>query len=631
MFRNPTEPSYVGYGPDEVSNLKLSGRLAAILIGHGHEAKEATDTGSILAKHHAKEARPILGQKDAKAYSSILMLCTQHKIALNTGGSTAAVTKLQQFFRRKHGKKHQTKHDPPVDLAKVSFVEGSFVTTSGTKMTPTSQWTPTLKGIGIATLDQVMPYIEQNKQLSLEGNTAIVSQAVEGGSQIAVQPAEIMVGDEHHNRALIRVHLIHFGQTKIVPAEVPGSDVIVEKKDNEVLVLQIIRAMTDHVFWDKLIKAPAKTLLAACFHDTEPLQVIQLWSRRWTCGNKPCTPQEAEAFSILVRVPVDDLNSWLKRSGTGPIAVFASRKIMSDSTEQLDPSRVIWVSKTIHEAVAAMTQTPDHLGLVYRHPSSFGIRFDQKRFPSAWKELKNSDELPNLINVRNKYILTGVPFGMSGAELENWGKEAGWPFRSLKKFQDHRFLIGAPNEPPSYHFMIGKKSVILLPYDNKVQRPDPQILLGKLHMPSENPKGTAKPEDTLSSDDPWDKFRRMNGMPLHNAPQKSTAAPSGALQVPVDQGTTEVMSKQSQRLSDVEAEIQQIKSQMQQNQVETQQRFSQVDTTIQSMGAQLKHSLESALKQQSESLVQTFENLMKKSPRESAARPSRSRSPKMEK
>lgn len=624
LFLNPSMECFVGYAGDGQANLKLVGKVASILIGHGHDAQEASEVAQKVAMHHAKQARQLLTQKDAKSYSTLLQICVQHGISVKNIGSTAAATKLQAFFRKRFSKKQSQRQDAPLDLSKVSFEDESFVTHSGVKFKPAESWTPTLKGIGVASLDQLSPYIAQDRLLSLETNTAVVSQYVEDGEHIKVTPADVMVQDAMRNRALVRVYLVHFGQVKVQPAEVHGCDVMVETQAQEVIVLSVIRNLVEPAFWDKMVSGPAKTILGAYFHDAEQLQVTQLWSRRWSCGNKPSSPREADSFSVLLRVRAEDATGWLRRSGGGPVPIFASMKIMSDTETKSDQRRVIWISKSIHNAVASLTQVPDHLGIVHRRPSSFGIRFDQKRFPTAWKELRGDESIPNLLPIKMKFIINGVPFGLTGASLEAWSKEIDWPLRTLKRFSDNRYLVGSETAPPSFHLTIGKKPVIVTAYENKPQKQDPQILLGKLQVPDPKGKNENQGEDTLFTDDPWTKFRQREGLVTHAPVPKQAAKVKDQTMPAPDDATTELIAKQSTRLADVEAEILSIKSQMAQDQQSTQARFSQVDNTIQAMGSSLKNSLEEALKQQSASLVQTFEALLKKSPRE---RISRSRSP----
>eukprot|EP00438_Fugacium_kawagutii_P028276 Skav229512 [mRNA] locus=scaffold842:79891:90185:- [translate_table: standard] len=442
-----------------------------------------------------------------------------------------------------------------------------------------------------------------------------------------VQQAEIAVEDELQNKAVIRVFLVHFGQNPILPADVPGSDVIVETMASDVLVMQVIRSMTEPHFWENLIAGPAKTILSSYFHDTDQLKVLQVWSRRWKANNKPCAPRESESFSMLVRIQQSDKGEWMKRSGSGPTPIFTSIKMFNDGSVNDDGNRIIWVGKSIHETVATLTQVPDHLGIVYRHPGSYGIRFDGKRFPSAWKELKKTEDLPNLIQAKQKFIINGVPPTVSGASLETWGKELGWPIRTLKRLPDNRFLVGAAENPPAFHLQIGSSPAIVTVYENRMPKQAPQVLLGKLQMPTANLAADGKGEDTIFSDDPWGQFRAANGLPSSKTFGAAGNKSNETKEAPKEDATTSVITKQSERLSEVEDEIKQIKAQMAQDQSATQQRFGQMDQTINNMGNQLKSSLEEALKQQSSSLVKTFEALLKQSPREGGGRPSRSRSP----
>eukprot|EP00438_Fugacium_kawagutii_P030882 Skav213473 [mRNA] locus=scaffold3211:328632:331034:- [translate_table: standard] len=622
MMYHPSTETFKGFG-DTTNNLRLAGKLAAILIGHGHGDSESTVIGHKLAEQCPKQAKPIINQKDSKSYGSLLELCVQQGIHVTPVGSDAAAVKLQKFFRAKQEKRQKPRDAVAVNLSQVQFQDDSFEIPSGQKLTPYHTWSTTHRGVAIATLDQVRPYLLQDKQLSLEVCTALVSQKVESGDHIKVEPAEVMVTDESRNRALIRIFMIHFGAVRPKPAALRGADVMIESQPSSVIVTNVYRYLVDADFWETLKKSPAKTILQSIFRNQEMTSVHQIWSRRWQKSMKQVDPNDAENFSMLLRVPTADVSAWLKRSGVGAQPIFVATKIIADEQPPEEAHRVIWIGKTLPAAVAALTQCPDHIGLVHRAPCSYGIRVEAKRFPSLWKELKGEDEVPTQIPIKFKFVISGAPPSLGGPLLEKWGDSLGWPLRALKRFGNGKFLVGSNSHPPAYHMLLDKHQVIITAQETKSAKPEPSIILGKLQI-QEDKKCPDKGNDDLWENDPWGAWRESH--PEQEISRKPSRSSQDRNVVAPDSATTELMSKQSQRLTTVESELQQLKQQIAEDQQATQTRFNQVDTTIQGMGNQLRLSMEEELKAQTTNLMQTFENLLKRSPRDDPAH-HRSRSP----
>lgn len=136
----------------------------------------------------------------------------------------------------------------------------------------------------------------------------------------------------------------------------------------------------------------------------------------------------------------------------------------------------------------------------------------------------------------------------------------------------------------------------------------------------------------MFNDDPWapaaagSKDRRTTGGVW--ARYKPTSKPE-AMQVEPSDGATDMIVKQANRLTEVETQLRTLQEQMNADQKANQARFQQLDCNVQNMGSQLKITLEEALKQQSASLISTFDALLKRSPRNELSKENdRSRSPR---
>eukprot|EP00438_Fugacium_kawagutii_P032092 Skav202513 [mRNA] locus=scaffold1359:224843:226243:- [translate_table: standard] len=461
----------------------------------------------------------------------------------------------------------------------------------------------------------------------MDVNTAIVNCWIEVGKNITIEQMEVPVMDRSHNHAIIRIWLIHFGQKRPTRMAAVGSAVSVDADDTNVIVLQVFRALVDPGFWQQMINGPAKMIMQGYFPTDESQPVLQIWSRRWNAKGKQSTSSVADQFSMLCRINKSATSTWLKRSGSGSPCIFCSVKADGPSTdESMNTHRIIWVSRDIHEALVTLAKMPDHCGLVHRAPHSFGIRVEKARFSSAWKEIKGESEpVPSLINTKFRFLLAGAPPGLSGPQLEAWGTELSWPLRVLKNHGGGKFLIGAEKDPPSMNLVIQQHQVICQPYAERPSKQVPPIVTGKLMLPREN---NDRGEDQVFLNDPWAQGRNADSS-NHAAwaRYRPVKTPEGTMQVDAEDTTTEIVSKQSARITEVEDQLKTLQEQISADQRANQARFNKVDHDIQAMSTTLWSTLEEALKQQSQNLVNTFDSLLRRSPRAESDRSDRSRSP----
>eukprot|EP00438_Fugacium_kawagutii_P019698 Skav233742 [mRNA] locus=scaffold2303:151900:155166:- [translate_table: standard] len=631
MLTWPTQSYYTGRGTEDnqPSNLKLTGKIAAIFIAHGHSDEESLSTARQLAQRFPKQARSIPSQKDSKAYTALLELCNEHNIHVNSSRMNIATTKLQRFFRTKQARKQ--KQSVPIDLRHVQFHDDTF-TINGASVKPAAKWSASTSGLALATPEEILPFVEKDQLLSLDVNTAILNCWIPVGKNITIEQKEVPVMDADQNHAIIRIWLVHFGQKRPSRQPAIGSSVDVEADETVVLLLQVYRNLVDAEFWQALMESPAKQIMQNYFDQGETHQVIQLWSRRWNNKGKPSNKVEADSFSLLCRVNKPEAPTWLRRSGTGTPCMFGSLKAdRNDTDEAVNSHRVVWCSKAIHDTLVLLARIPDHCGVVHRAPHSYGIRVEKSRFGSAWKELKGESEpIPSQIPCKVRYLLAGAPPALTGPKLESWSKEVSWPIRVLRSYGGGRFLVGSETAVPTPHMVIQNHQIICQPYIEKSSRQVPPIVLGKLNLPVDK---DGKGDDQQLHNDPW---AASSGLPKpkdhsHHAAwahYRPTTKPDQTMQVDAQDTTTEVVAKQSARIAVVEEQLKCLQDQMSADQKSNQSRFTQLDHNIQSMSSSLRSTLEEALKQQSANLVHTFDQLLKRSPRpESHHSGDRSRSP----
>ena len=144
--------------------------------------------------------------------------------------------------------------------------------------------------------------------------------------------------------------------------------------------------------------------------------------------------QEAVNFSMLCVVPKADVKKWLVKSGVSRQPVFTTTKRNGDEVNPPDAHRIMWTGKCLKDTIIQLSVVPDHAGATYKPPSSFGIRVQAQRFASAWQELKGDKAIPSQVSSKYKYMIAGVPPGLTGTTLEAWSSSLKWPFRVPKRF-----------------------------------------------------------------------------------------------------------------------------------------------------------------------------------------------------
>eukprot|EP00438_Fugacium_kawagutii_P007734 Skav217322 [mRNA] locus=scaffold3163:436863:440297:+ [translate_table: standard] len=630
MMEDPTQPIVHGFGIESErkppQNLRLIGRVAAVLISKGHPTKEATEIAESAVQFQDSQLKSVMHAKDQIAYHTILEHCVRHNIPVHQMTKSQAVSKLQSIWRSKWGK--QSGREPTkVDPTQIQWIAKTFMVRNGQYVDPQNSWSPMTRGLAISTPSELEPYLAKGKLLSSEVNTALTCEKVSAVDPIQVQQVEIMVRDAHGNHALIQAWLTSFGPTPVIVAPKKNADVEVDSLST--LSFTVHQCHVDEYWWKDLLMHPAKFLLQQTFRDEELPKFTKIWSRRWTLGGRNSEAQLADTFSLLGSVN-DEI---LAKSGTQRPPVFISPlpNKNAEDNQKWNGMRVVWMGREI-EGVLAIGTIKDHCGLVFK-PPSYGIRVPEGRFQEIYREIKQEDP-PSVVKCTFRYVLEHVPQSIDSQRLEAWSKTVEWPIRVLKKFSNGKFIVGAASHPAATQFAINSVPIIHS-WIKEIPKEAKPIIAGKLVMQHE--KGSeSKGTDTLQSQDPWGSA----SLPQPNKNQYSgqaswaqyrpVTASYGPYRGPpaVSSSTTadETIKGQSDRISSIEADLASIKTRMEATQQSNEGRFNRLQTDMQTMQTSMRSTLEAALSDQSSQLIRTFEQLMKGSPKatpraEEGARP----------
>lgn len=138
------------------------------------------------------------------------------------------------------------------------------------------------------------------------------------------------------------------------------------------------------------------------------------------------------------------------------------------------------------------------------------------------------------------------------------------------------------------------------------------IVAGKLML--EQPDSGHVNDDPLQLNDPW---KKPSAAKQTVAPATATGAwdgykGTGTTKNPTMPRPTEsILKTQSQRITTLETDLQEIKTQIAQSDRANQAQFTQLKGDITTMSNTLRSSLETALQDQSSQLIRTFESLMR--------------------
>eukprot|EP00438_Fugacium_kawagutii_P006787 Skav218515 [mRNA] locus=scaffold2478:2874:5958:- [translate_table: standard] len=570
----PTEATFHAYGKSDAVNganqLRNTGKIAAVLIAKGHPSQEAVDIGSKLAELKDGSVKEIVSAREAAAYKLIIEACMKNHIKMQHLTPDRAITTLQKFFRAKWAKRASASSQSAVvtDLSKLQWPQKFFM--------------------------------------------------IQNGEWLQVQ---VPVQDEDQNRAILKVWLVQFGERLITVTK--GRNGSIEEETMHTLSFKVYRSHVGEECWTTLQRAPVRSVFQAVFPGEKPPQFARVWGRRWMNGNKQVEPHTAESFDLLATTDKDTAMDILIKSGMLQPPVFISIRFRDEATESETPQgfRVIWMGKCITDALTATGSILDHKGLVYKVPSSYGIRVTLSRFSSAWSELK-TDQLPSQVQARYKFTLAHLPPSINTTKIETWGNDTKWPIRVLKPFPNGTFLIGAESGPPEDVMSMNGQPILITPYQEgrKQMR---NVLAGRLTTAPTTPNSSGS-ADTLINNDPWAGTTLGGKQHQYDATQawknwKPTVQPAPSVKSldASSSQTSGLLKAQSERITNVEADLAAIKQQMQTTATATEGRFTKLESDLRDVNDGLKSSLDSALREQSAALISTFERLLSASPRTS--------------
>lgn len=603
VLQIPSMPKYHGMGKEESHHqkLRLSGQISSVLIARGHPGPEALQVGQELSKQEGLQLRDLTNHKEQKAYGLIIEACERFGIAIQCSKQSQAIRKLQTFFRAKH---HQQKMatQKQYDIKQLTFVPKSWMIQNGQFVDPQLNFSASSRGLSLAYIDEISDLAKKGKLLTQESNSVLTMEKPQCVDDVKTEQVIASVEDASSNRALMKFWMTHFGLRPVIRAPLKSGNVDIE--GTHTLALHVHREFVGEPFWAKMIESPAKVVLAAMRDDT--MEAARVFSRRWTLKSRPADPALADAFSVLVIVENSQLDKWLSKSGMTQPPIFTQIKKQEDGSDASAKYRIIWLGRQLTDALSQTSSLKHHAGMILKPPMSFGARIHVDHFDEGWKALKGNDPVPVTLEVKYKYQLSNLPDNIKAQDIENWSKQMGWECRVLRRFNNGSFLVGASTSIPSLHLSLNGCSILVSDFI-EAKKTSGCVIAGKLQA------SAPKMYDTVQdlTEDPW--HGQSLSMPHQPKPTMISNPGAWSRYQPTNgsNATSASQSGNESRFVAIETEVQQLKEQLKSNHAESQSRIHQLDTRMGTIQHDLQQSLREALKEQSASLISTFEALIK--------------------
>lgn len=423
-----------------------------------------------------------------------------------------------------------------LDPASLRIEEGTFTVGEGKPIAQLALGDigPMAMGVVLATLDQALPFISQNRQVSMGGLAVVVLNVSEvpSGLPLISEPIRFpAVCAANAEPVLVQGLLFQLGNVPVRRA-VTTDPVAMECIQTFVAKFVIFRdGVSD---WESVVKQPVRYLLqhfqclvpcreedcaGSChrwhsgkdIHIDDP--VMSVWNRQWLKGNfVSCRPDDATMFVVSIRVPAELEQGLIAKSGAGSIVV-EPREL--DGRQVSKAYHVVWLAKQSFAQAQVLRQTTEGaLGLA-RIGDKWGLRCRAELASRVHKALKPATEyLPS--GAKMHYLIGPVPYGTIKQSVVQACKAIDWEIRPL-------FAVPAPRSVEGIMYKVQsvvcppKQVISLQDGDAVITRCDQANAKVTSHVPVvgssasvqlvHQPVQKSKP-DSIWLNDPWASWSR---------------------------------------------------------------------------------------------------------------------------
>ena len=520
IYDTPTVPQAFGFGWDESSPLYATLKTALTL--RGLEKTKAGDLAMSILSTGDSRIPKLKQMKQHRMLQTASQIAAIHNIEFPTLNHGQAVTRLQRFFREKRARQMYQKKIDVTWLRSCSFPQKQFQVKNGHWLDVQPNIQTLTEGISIASLDELQPVLDAEVVLGPGAHAALTMDEVPNLCSPFSQTHEIVeIVDAMGYHALVKVWMVQLGSKPVVRTDMKNAQVVTDATST--IILKVFKSLVDVQTWNDVKTSPVKTIVKILWND-QKMNIVDVWSRKFFMMKNPKTPVEmdhSDVFSVFFRIDQSAVLKWLMKSGATAQPIFISEL-------ERKPVRVIWLGKELRHAHMGLNQivesgTP-HLGVVTSPGlDSFGLRFTETDFPTAWNKLKGDQiDPPKHIAEFGRYWIENLPVEFGHKHIVEWAEKVGWSMKPMKRIKQ-RWLVSAEEEPKE-HLSANKVPVLVYPVAKSTKSPD-RIMAGRIYTPKP-PAATLRKQSNLPSkpeplstnntndvQDVWQTYRDRNGLP----------------------------------------------------------------------------------------------------------------------
>ncbi len=425
---------------------------------------------------------------------------------------------------------------------------------------------PNASGIVLTSVSEALPYIKSGKQISSGGLAFLI---VDAGVEMRIPTTLIaekvrfpVICSRNGEPLLIDAMMYQLGSLPVTKQMVQNRFEVVSISSC-VVKIAVYRDQLQ-IAWNDFIPHPLRHVfqLMPCIRPCDDQEcdgsceawhpnpnyrvqdpLLEAWGRQWIKINfVQCSPEEAQCFTIHVRLPACMLKQLQSYSGIG--GLFLEPKAVDGKLPSQD-FHVIWLPKASLEDVQVYKRTLSGISGLARMGNKLGVRCATQDAESIHRALKPSSSF--LPAGRKLFFLLGpVPFGTLKQSVCDAVASIGWQARPVQPVPTVSQVEGVlwkvqSVEPPPQNIIMGVhgEMVITSLEDPHVQVQKTPSVVGANRTLQMCAAGKSNSEvDPLQLNDPWSAYVKSNPAPM----------PKLAAQDPVEALEKKVLEAVMQRL-----------------------------------------------------------------------------------
>lgn len=643
--------SSIGYGPHGQLLKNLIGELSK----HGIPPGAVEDRAKAAIKALGSEQLiAALGHRQPWRQLKLLGNNSKFQFVLPSELASAVEANKGKPVSSKGKGKGKTKMMPQVvdlDPSKLQVLEGTFK--SHDRVLPQlmmKQIGPLSSGIILMSHQDAEPYLKAGAQVSQEPLALIVlSNGHDVRTTLPHGPVTVPCRCTVNNEPVLAdAVIVQVGQGLV---EKSNGNTVLAVDTPDVVTLKVLVYKDElQISWDEFCQSPIKCLVSLlpmlkrcstadcqcpCWHNSEKLPIrdpiLDVWRRQFLRqGFKPCPPDQAEFFSVCLRIPQCLLETLLGASGTA--GAYCEPRT-ADGKEILPEYTVVWAPRHSHQEIQHLMQTNPAVTGLARLGDRRGLRV-KTALAKGIHQLVRPDAIYLPSGPKCQFSAGPFPYGADRLAVGKILAQAGWECRPLQ-----------PSTPCPGRGVMWLVQSTVDPEQSIVSTTNGDIMISKIkHEPAsvavshttvgsvatlalcEKQAGTKIEADPWASNDPWRQYQPSQ--PAISGPQEGLQQIEDRIQSAVLAKIHSPMERDDlpDRVNALEGQVQQLLGKQQglelqfhEHSAQHSQQINALQGQVTAQGQQLHGHLESqnqTMQLLFEQQMQQIRGLLAKRPRE---------------